>query len=97
MRLRISRRKLMEHLLGISLVLSFVLPASLVYKRNRTLKGAIIGLVLFIVLTALLFALGIGVGVFGLAEGMANGEIDLSELGDYLGQNISTTVNTLNL
>ena len=59
--------------------------------------GAIIGLVLFIVLTALLFALGIGVGVFGLAEGMANGEINLSELEDYLEQNTSTIVNTLNL
>lgn len=31
------------------MVLSFVLPASLVYKRNRTLKGAIIGLVLGLV------------------------------------------------
>ena len=59
--------------------------------------AAIIGLALFIVLTALLFALGIGVGVFGLAEGMANGEIDLSELEDYLEQNTSTIVNTLNL
>lgn len=75
----------------------------LVWKDNkpRSAKsagiGAIIGLVLFIAFTALLFALGIGVGIFGLAEGMANGEIDLSEIEDYLEQNTSTIVNTLNL
>ena len=75
----------------------------LVWKDNkpRSAKsagiGAIIGVVITIVLTLIFFALGIGVSMFGLAEGMANGEIDLSELGDYLGQNISTTVNTLNL
>ena len=35
--------------------------------------------------------------MLGIVEGVSNGEIDLSELGDYLGQNISTIVNTLNL
>ena len=32
------------------MVLSFVLPASLVYKRNRTFKGAIIGLLLGLII-----------------------------------------------
>ena len=56
-----------------------------------------IGIVLFIAITALFFALGIGLSAVGIATGVANGEIDLSELGDYIGQNITTTVNTLNL
>ena len=75
----------------------------LVWKDNkpRSAKsagiGAIIGVVITIVLTLIFFALGMGIGMLGIVEGVSNGEIDLSELGDYLGQNISTTVNTLNL
>lgn len=59
--------------------------------------GAIIGVVLLIVIVALLFALGIGFSALVIAEGVAEGEIDLSELEQYLGQDTSTIVNTLNL
>ena len=75
----------------------------LVWKDNkpRSAKsagiGALIGIVLFIAVTALFFALGIGLSAVGIATGVANGEIDLSELEDYLEQNTSTIVNTLNL
>lgn len=55
--------------------------------------GAIIGVVLCVVSILLLFALGIGLGALGIAEG----EIDLSELENYLEQNTSTIINTLNL
>lgn len=55
--------------------------------------GAIIGVVLCVVSILLLFALGIGLGALGIAEG----EIDLSEFENYLEQNTSTIINTLNL
>ena len=55
--------------------------------------GAIIGVVLCVVSILLLFALGIGLGALGIAEG----EIDLSELENYLEQNTSTIINPLNL
>lgn len=55
--------------------------------------GAIIGVVLCVISILLLFALGIGLGALGIAEG----EIDLSELENYLEQNTSTIINTLNL
>lgn len=75
----------------------------LVWKDNKPKSaksagiGAIIGVVLFIVITALLFAFGIGLGALGVATGLAEGEIDLSELEEYLEQNTSTIVNTLKL
>ena len=75
----------------------------LVWKDNkpRSAKsagiGAIIGAVIFVVLTALLFALGIGLSIFGIAVGVAEGEIDPSELGDYFEQSTSAIINTLNL
>lgn len=59
--------------------------------------GAIIGVVLFLLLTVILFAMGIGLGAFGIAAGVAEGEIDLSEIEDFIEQNTSTIVNTLNL
>lgn len=59
--------------------------------------GAIIGVVLCVLCILLLFALGIGLSVLGIAEGVSNGEIDLSELEEYLNQNTSTIVNILNL
>lgn len=37
-------------LMNVIMICSFVLPAALVYKRSRTLKGAIIGLVLGLVI-----------------------------------------------
>ena len=55
--------------------------------------GAIIGVVLCVISILLLFALGIGLGALGIAEG----EIDLSEFENYLEQNTSTIINTLNL
>ncbi len=75
----------------------------LVWKDNkpRSAKsagiGAIIGVVITIVLTLIFFALGMGIGMLGIVEGVSSGEIDLNELGDYIGQNISATVKTLNL
>lgn len=59
--------------------------------------GAIIGVVLCFITILLLFALGIGLGALGIAEGVYSGDLDISELEDYLSQNTSAIVNTLNL
>ena len=59
--------------------------------------GAIIGVAITIILTVILFALGMGFGLLGVIEGVSNGEIDLSELEDYIEQNTSTIINTLKL
>lgn len=59
--------------------------------------GAIIGVVLFIALTVLLFALGIGLGALGVVEGVYNGEIDFDDLDYYISENTSTIVNTFRI
>ena len=50
-----------------------------------------------IILTIILFALGMGFGLLGVIEGVSNGEIDLSGIEDYIEQNTSTIINTLKL
>ena len=50
--------------------------------------GALIGVVLCVVTIIALFALGVGLSALGLVEGVYSGDIDLSELQNYIGQNI---------
>ncbi len=50
--------------------------------------GAIIGVALCVLTIIALFALGVGLSALGIAEGVYSGDIDLSELQNYIGQNI---------
>jgi hypothetical protein len=59
--------------------------------------GALIGVILCVVTIMLLFALGIGLSAFGIAEGVANGDIYLDELEDYLSQNTSALIDTMKI